>query len=92
MIRTVELTDHSVVIDGRDVSNLVTGAQLTISAHDAWPVLDLTMLPDVVLYYGRAEVPGTRHVEARAYGTQPHGSGDVPLDGIERLRQRLGCR
>ncbi len=70
MTRTVELTDHSVVIDGRDVSSLVTGTQLTITRQA--PILDLQLVPDAVLYSGSAEVSG------------------VPLDGIERLRRRLG--
>ena len=58
MIRSVELTDNSVVIDGRDISNLVTGVDLHIRADQPWPYLSIDMAPDAILYSGPAEVAG----------------------------------
>ncbi len=69
--RQVTITNHSVVVDGRDISDMATGLQLTMSGM-ALPVLELEAVPDAILYSGPAVIP------------------KVPLDGIERLRQRLG--
>ena len=69
--RRVVLTNDSVVIDGRDISHMVTGLQLTMSGM-ALPVLELETVSDEILYSGIAVVSG------------------VPLNGIARLRQRLG--
>ena len=69
--RQVTVTNDSVVVDGRDVSDMVTAVDIRVT-HDAFPVLQFQVVPDVVLYSGSAMVPG------------------VPLDGIARLRKRLG--
>lgn len=54
--RQVTITNHSVVVDGRDISHMVTGAHLTVS-YNAYPVLELEIVPDAVLYSGSAMVP-----------------------------------
>ena len=69
--RSVTVTNDSVVVDGRDISHMVTAVDIRVR-YNAFPVLELEVAPDHVLYSGTAVVPG------------------VPLDGIERLRRRLG--
>ncbi len=54
--RQVTVTNDSVVVDGRDISNLVVSAQLTVEAG-AVTVLELDMIPDAVLYSGPVVVP-----------------------------------
>ena len=70
--RQVTVTNDSVVVDGRDISNMVTEAVVYVTADGYPPVLRLEMVPDELLYSGLTVVP------------------EVPLDGIERLRKRLG--
>lgn len=55
--RQVTIIIDTVIIDGRDISNMVTGARFIISAYDAFPVLELEMDPDELLYSGPAIVP-----------------------------------
>ena len=69
--RSVTVTNDSVVVDGRDVSNMVTAVHFSLRPN-SFPVVELEIAPDAVLYSGPAVVP------------------EVPLDGIERLRKRLG--
>ena len=69
--RQVTVTNHSVIVDGRDISDMVTAVDIRVTP-EAFPVLNLQIAPDHILYSGRAMVP------------------EVPLDGIERLRRRLG--
>ena len=54
--RSVVVTNDSVVIDGHDISNMVTAAQLTVT-HVSFPVLPLELVPDEILYSGSALVP-----------------------------------
>ncbi len=70
--RQVVVTNHSVVIDGRDISHLVTAVDINVQAGSWLPQVVITAAPDHILYSGSAVVP------------------EVPLDGIERLRKRLG--
>ncbi len=70
--RQVTVTNHSVVVDGRDVSDMVTAVDINVRADGYPPQVVITALPDAILYSGSAMVTG------------------VPLDGIERLRRRLG--
>ncbi len=70
--RSVTVTNDSVVVDGRDISNMVTAVDINVRA-DGWPPqVVITAAPDHILYSGSVVVP------------------EVPLDGIERLRKRLG--
>ena len=69
--RQVTVTNDSVVIDGRDISNMVTAVDISVR-HDSLPRVWIPALPDTILYSGVAVVP------------------EPPLDGIERLRKRLG--
>lgn len=69
--RQVVVTNHSVVIDGRDITHMVTEVEMRVRP-DSWPLVLITAAPDEILYSGSAVVP------------------EVPLDGIARLRKRLG--
>ena len=69
--RQVVVTNDSVIIDGRDITHMVTGVHLTVTAG-AVSVLELKLVPDEILYSGLAIIPR------------------MPLNGIERLRKRLG--
>ena len=55
--RSVELTNNRVVVDGRDISNLVVAAQLDLHAG-GHPILRLEAVPDKVLFVGVADVSG----------------------------------
>ena len=57
MMRRVELSPNGVVIDGRDISNLVVAARVEIS-HNSFPVVQLDVLPDEFLFVGEAVVEG----------------------------------
>ena len=66
--RSITVTNDSVVVNGHDVSNMVTAVDIRVS-YNTTPV---SVDPDHILYSGSVVVP------------------EVPLDGIERLRKRLG--
>lgn len=53
---TVEITNRSVIIDSRDVSNMVSGVQFSLTPDD-FPVLKLEIAVDEILYSGSAVVP-----------------------------------
>ncbi len=71
--RTVEITNHSVVIAGLDVSNMIHAVDLHLDA-DSLPTVTIHSIPDVISFKGTALVDDPR---------LPRG------DGIERLRRRL---
>ncbi len=52
----VTITNNSVVVDGRDISHMVTGVRFSLSPNVV-PVLELEIVPDAVLYSGPAVVP-----------------------------------
>ena len=55
-VRTVELTNTRVVVDGLDISHLVVAAQLELTP--GWATLRLEAIPDEILYVGEADVSG----------------------------------
>jgi hypothetical protein len=77
--RSVVVTNDSVVIDGCDVSNMVTAVDINVRAGGFPPRVWITATPGTVLYSGPAVVPDF----------DSYIVADLPLDGIERLRQRL---
>ena len=52
----VVVTNDSVVIDGRDVSNMVTAVDINVRADGYPPQVVITAAPDAVLYSGPAVV------------------------------------
>ena len=56
-LRQVELTNNRVVVDGQDISHMVTAAsiELRVGHH---PILTLETLPDEILFVGEAETDG----------------------------------
>ncbi len=53
-LRSVTVTNHSVVVDGRDISHMVTAVDIRVSPGAT--VLELEIVPDTVLYSGLAMV------------------------------------
>ena len=70
--RLITITNDSVVVDGRDITDMVTAVDINVRSDGYPPRVWIAAIPDVVLYSGSAVVP------------------KVPLDGIARLRKRLG--
>jgi len=58
--QNVKLTNRQVVVNGHDISNMVTQVQLTLRA-DSWPLLRLDIDPYLVEYQGRVEVSQSNH-------------------------------
>ncbi len=95
--RTVEITDHSVKINGLDISDMVTATDIHLDPN-SFPTVTLHSSPDVFSFTGTALVDDPRLDAGDGTRTAPESSshfrdmldgiGRHEVDGIERLRRR----
>lgn len=82
-LRHVELTQHSLIVDGRDISNMATGARVEVRAG-AHPEVWITAVPDEILFAADAithGVPLDGIERLRAYVRELTVSEEKPAPG-----------
>ncbi len=92
-VADIEILNHSVVINGLDISDMITGCDIHIDA-DSFPTVTILSSPDVISFKGIALVDDPR-LHTNVLGiprTVPiemlDGIGRHEVGGIERLRRR----
>ncbi len=78
-LRSVEITDNRLVINGLDITSMITKAEITL-ADDSFPVVTIHSRPDVLSFKGTALVDDPR-LDANVLGI-PRTVPIEMLDGI----------